>query len=285
MERHSLEKSDTHEDTRIKFSPFLPGWFFSDKVTDNLIVNLSFRFIFYVAFLFVVECALENCYHPTGKYCSWYKDCFEAILPCGNDGYALEYALPYCNRYTENYNDFSHKGKIWVDATRHCLQQKLAPFLKKKSYLCEQVKEYAFKSHVDCYVHPYGSDGPSYCNLSLGDKLLVANTIKGAFVDKFLETTKGAIITSWKCLNDDIIFLYKKYIYYYNKIYIYFITRSFRGWEKLTQFFSFFLKGEGSVHSFTSQCLLSTTTTTRRKFLSIKWKSDWAYIFYSFIHL
>lgn len=47
------------------------------------------------------------------------------------------------------------KGKIWVDSVRKCLMSKL---VKNHDMGCKKLEDYAFETHVDCYINPgYGS--------------------------------------------------------------------------------------------------------------------------------
>src|SRR5690606_39768157 len=39
----------------------------------------------------------SSCTAPTGK-CSFYNDCIEKKVKCGNDGYALDYGKVYCDK-------------------------------------------------------------------------------------------------------------------------------------------------------------------------------------------
>jgi len=52
------------------------------------------------------------------------------------------------------------KGKKWVDSVRKCLMSKLL----NNQMVCKQLEDYAFETHVDCYLNPgYGSK--SICDI------------------------------------------------------------------------------------------------------------------------
>ncbi|XP_002164639.3 uncharacterized protein LOC100213149 [Hydra vulgaris] len=153
-------------------------------------------------FLTISPVSGYNCNEPTGSDCSWYKDCLENINTCGTQGYALNYALSYCNKYEKNFNKFSSEGQKWIAAVKKCLQLKLASLLKSKvneKLSCAFIKQFAFDSHLPCYVDPTGSRTYSFCSLSIKDKYEVVNTIKGAFLSEFVATVKGGRDLMNKC--------------------------------------------------------------------------------------
>ena len=49
---------------------------------------------------------------------------------------------------------------------------------------CDDLKDFAFKSHVDCYLNP-GDGAKSFCSIFLSNKKALYDTIK--FVDLILE--------------------------------------------------------------------------------------------------
>nr|XP_002157500.2 uncharacterized protein LOC100210727 [Hydra vulgaris] len=155
-----------------------------------------------LVFLIISQVLGSNCNKPTGKDCSWYKNCLEKTIPCGSRGYALNYALSYCNKYEANLHKFSLKGRMWVAAVKKCLQVKLAFLLQSKvkgKLNCAFIKQYAFHSHLPCYVDPTGFGTYSFCSLSVKDKYQVVNTIKGAFLSEFMASVKGGKDLMNKC--------------------------------------------------------------------------------------
>lgn len=140
------------------------------------------------------------CFSPDGKTCSWYRDCLEQRYPCeGTEAaYAITYAEKFCDLYTDHYKSFSTDGQIWIDGVRECLQVTLVPLLRHwMKPTCSDIKNIAFASHANCYTGP--ASGGSFCSLSLVDKWRVFLTIKGAFIDSFVETMKGLWDTMRQC--------------------------------------------------------------------------------------
>ncbi|XP_062604213.1 uncharacterized protein LOC134266011, partial [Saccostrea cucullata] len=138
-----------------------------------------------------------HCYIPSGKSCSWYRECLETRIPCQstNHKYALEYAEKYCERYEHNYAGFSLQGKAWVDAVRKCLQERLVfALFPQKTVSCENLKAEAFLSHIDCYQNP--APDVRFCDLSLNDQMRVFWTIKGALLSEFKKT----VSSGWKVI-------------------------------------------------------------------------------------
>jgi nitrate reductase NapE component len=76
-----------------------------------------------------------------------------------------------------------NKGKQWVIAVRKCLMYKLLEFNKNFTN-CDDLKDFAFKSHVDCYLNP-GDGAKSFCSIFLSNKKALYDTIE--FVDLILE--------------------------------------------------------------------------------------------------
>ena len=108
------------------------------------------------------------------RSCSFYKE-FEKIMPCGHDGYALNFANHFCEIYLENRDDFSDKA--WQDATRHCLQTKLYEFaIQQQNYpTCQQLETFGFDSHAPCYQRPDETRPKlSFCDIPFTDKAKVA---------------------------------------------------------------------------------------------------------------
>lgn len=86
--------------------------------------------------------------------CDFYT-CFENRRKCGIEGYMLASGRKYCNRFGEHYDNFTSAGQKWIKCSRQCLTSALID-----NYLadipaghgCEEIKSYAFLTHVDCYV-------------------------------------------------------------------------------------------------------------------------------------
>ena len=142
-----------------------------------------------------------SCFLPQGDSCDWYENCLEEMYPCENDDdrYALSYAKHFCEKYGNNFDNFSPKGKEWVKATRKCLQTALVPTLMQRNTpSCKNIKSTAFKSHVPCYARP-SIEAPTYCELSYNDVWTIFKTIKGAIVSVFGESVRGFFLTNILC--------------------------------------------------------------------------------------
>lgn len=136
-----------------------------------------------------------HCFSPGALDCSWYRECLEVRYPCQGteDGYAIEYAEKYCNLYTDNYNDFSPSGRLWIDGVRKCLQLALVPSLRPWiQKTCADISRDAFNSHSGCYITP-ASGAPSICELSCLDvwkSFWIVNVVGDAFTSAPVETGK-----------------------------------------------------------------------------------------------
>lgn len=107
---------------------------------------------------------------PVHRDCSFYSRCLEAAVPCGPNGYALGFGLPYCTKFQDNYDRFSPRGQIWMWSTMTCLQNYLIPIANgQKTATCTEIHSFAFASHSVCYTQP----GSSICDLPFSDWTLL----------------------------------------------------------------------------------------------------------------
>ena len=147
-----------------------------------------------------------ECYSPNGRDCSWYHNCLKMRYPCEgtNDGYAIEYAEKFWNLYSDNYNDFSAKGKAWIDGVRKCLQVALVPSLRPwVSKTCGDSLIEAFDSHPGCYINP-GSGVTGICELPCLDIwrafwLVNSPTEGNALLSAPIEIGKQMLSVIWGC--------------------------------------------------------------------------------------
>ena len=122
-----------------------------------------------------------------------------------NVDYGITYAKHFCEKYNQNYNNFTDKGKQWVDGVRKCLQVSLVFTLRPWNNLsCSDIKKIAFNSHSPCYIKP-DSSAPSICYLNPKDWALVFVTIKEAYSSEFWESLKGFFSVSLGCTGHYII--------------------------------------------------------------------------------
>ena len=86
--------------------------------------------------------------------CSFYPDCLEAAYNCGPTGYPLGYGNKYCNKFLDNYVIYDKDGQAWIDGTLLCLKEALVPLVEDTTgQTCKTVNDFAFASHVGCYVN------------------------------------------------------------------------------------------------------------------------------------
>lgn len=110
----------------------------------------------------------------SGRSCTFYKG-FNKLMPCGDDGYALQFADHYCQLYLDKRDDFSDKD--WQDATRRCLQTKLYEYIVKQQDApsCKKVQDFGFNSHQECYEKPDQTRPKlTFCDIPFRDKVKVA---------------------------------------------------------------------------------------------------------------
>ena len=131
-----------------------------------------------------------ECYSPRGDDCEWYRNCLARRYECpADENYAIDYALKFCNLYTDNFEDFSIEGRQWVNAVRYCLQLQLVPYLRLwATYTCAEIRTEAFNGHPACYT----GVSPSMCELGCGDiwrAFVVVNLPDGDLSEGALYTT------------------------------------------------------------------------------------------------
>ena len=113
----------------------------------------------------------SECYHPSGKSCTWWADCFGSRVNqvCKEPKFAnfLHYM---CNDIDKKISVLSGIGQKWSAAVKRCLQIRMAPVVTSpNNFTCSDFQEIGYYSHVNCYMHPH--NGPSYCSLPLLDRL------------------------------------------------------------------------------------------------------------------
>lgn len=100
-----------------------------------------------------------ECLNPPQKNCDFYEQCLEKNISCGEEGYALSYGGKYCRKFLSIDDDLSAKGRAFAESTRSCLQKVLIPIMIQNSvarlphYTCDNIADYAFDSHADCYTN------------------------------------------------------------------------------------------------------------------------------------
>ncbi|XP_019856292.1 PREDICTED: uncharacterized protein LOC109584838 [Amphimedon queenslandica] len=85
--------------------------------------------------------------------CAFYSECVEKRVPCGPNGYALGYGGKYCIKFGENIDCFPANGQQWINKVRICLETALVnSTVYRNNATCEDIKDYAFKTHPQCYL-------------------------------------------------------------------------------------------------------------------------------------
>ena len=150
-----------------------------------------------------------KCYSPRGENCQWYQNCLARRYDCPTgENYAIDFALKFCNLYTDNYNDFSIEGRQWVNAVRQCLQLQLVPYLRLwATYTCADIRREAFDSHPSCYI----GVRPSMCELGCADiwrSFVVVNFPDGDFTEgalyaSFIDTANQMLAVMGQCYTNE----------------------------------------------------------------------------------
>ena len=121
--------------------------------------------------------------------CDFYT-CFENRRNCGSKGYMLAYGRKYCNKFGEDYDNFTEQGQQWIDCTRQCLTGALRSSYRANTLAgqgCHDVKVLAFHTHVDCYVNC------GFCNIWSTNKAALFGVYS---VKDFLQWQAIAQVTS-----------------------------------------------------------------------------------------
>lgn len=93
--------------------------------------------------------------------CEAYR-CLEDVYRCGKRGYLTHYGLRKCETYLQHQDSVSPALNRWFKKVRHCLQESL---IISEFDSCDQISDFAFESHIGCYV------STGYCDLSRQDQL------------------------------------------------------------------------------------------------------------------
>ncbi len=134
------------------------------------------------------QCAIDALAFEGCGACDYYR-CREQEDACGPDGYHLGFGYHYCNAFrliAERHASPEAQG--WLSRVRRCLIETLDRDETEGD--CNQLKERAFDSHVECYVKT------GFCDLPLSDWLLVVNTVKLRDIDLY-----QLFATSSECLS------------------------------------------------------------------------------------
>ena len=93
--------------------------------------------------------------------CSWYSECLNDNIACGDDAYGVGYGKKYCDRFVAHEYE-SANASAWRDATLICLQQSLSESVTASHpATCNAIADEAFEQHVACYTQK----SASICNI------------------------------------------------------------------------------------------------------------------------
>lgn len=132
----------------------------------------TFTLLFCFSFL-----AHGQCWNTINPSCDVYETCFNRYCRCEGSGfeYSLSFGKTYCNAFLGE-SELTPEGKKWRDSTLRCLQEVLVPLIPieaNPSCNCEELKKFAYGSHVACYTQ----EGASVCDLPSSDITKIAKTI------------------------------------------------------------------------------------------------------------
>lgn len=134
-------------------------------------------------FVAVVIGQVDDSCEPSPTKCSFYEDCLDALFPCGPNGYALRYGLYYCNKFHNNENLYSSKGKQWISSTALCLQEALLDRITTGEFnsgtTCTEIENIALKTHEACYTNT----NTSICDIPITDWAITKIIVKDALTD------------------------------------------------------------------------------------------------------
>lgn len=160
------------------------------------------RILVVVVLSMVKTAAFAQCVNPIKPNCNFYAQCLEKYCSCGwtSSGYALSYGKKYCDRFLSA-STFSARGTAWRDSTLICLQESLVPLVpidNPNKCDCNQIRQSALDSHVQCYTKLPNS----ICTLKPADLAIIDQVVDAS--DKYdtdgLIGLKNVLVT---CMSQD----------------------------------------------------------------------------------
>lgn len=114
-------------------------------------------------------CAREALQYEGCGACEYYR-CREASARCGSEGYLMNYAYRYCQRFRLVVEgEMSPEGQAWFRRVRRCLVKALDA--AEPGNDCQSLEEEGFGSHPECYLET------GFCDLPLSDWVRVFNSV------------------------------------------------------------------------------------------------------------
>ena len=115
------------------------------------------------------DCARSAVQYEGCGACEYYR-CREATAHCGPEGYLMNYAYRYCQRFRlVAESQMSPAGQAWFRRVRRCLITTLDAVEQGND--CSSIEEIGFRSHPECYIQT------GFCELPTSDWVKVFNTV------------------------------------------------------------------------------------------------------------
>jgi hypothetical protein len=133
----------------------------SKLVISFLLIQLSLVKLIAGECSSTTHCPLLHSLASVGN-CDFYKE-VENVRNCSSSGYPISYGFKYCVKFGDKYESFNKDGQVWIDSVRKCLMSNLVTEFDSLTD-CTQLKNYAFTTHVECYLRP-GFGAKSICDI------------------------------------------------------------------------------------------------------------------------
>lgn len=132
----------------------------------------------------------DMCYKPNASDCSWYDSCFNkrysnCTEPSNSQivgSFPVEFSKKFCNLYEQSRSYVSDYGQQWIDQTRKCLMDKMAPLIRPwQNEPCEKLESEVMNFISPCFVKPDLTLPTSICQLDCKTWWLLFRDIKNFF--------------------------------------------------------------------------------------------------------
>ncbi len=134
--------------------------------------------------------AQNNQTNDLSSLCEFYTK-YDDVKNCGPTGYPVRYGKRYCEAFARRIQDFSRRGKSWLESTLVCLQNELRPTMHDPSITCDSLNDLSIDHHAKCYVEN------GFCELGFKDKLATLSiTRSDLFTSNFFQ---GMSRSSYMC--------------------------------------------------------------------------------------
>lgn len=93
--------------------------------------------------------------------CEFYE-CLERRFPCREEGYATYIGLHFCNKIVDMFDDFTERGRQWMNGTSRCLAANLLAIYNSDVTTCSAIKDAGAVGLTSCNAR-VESDGSDFC--------------------------------------------------------------------------------------------------------------------------